>query len=92
LEPFINDDEYFSDKDNLIHWIEIKNDFDLDLWTTFNVVQENLMRGGIVSFKLNDLGYPIARQSTRAVNSISKNLDLNKNLWTLANKFLISTS
>lgn len=67
-----------------------RKDIDLDLWTTFNVVQENLMRGGIVSFKLNDLGYPVTRQTTRAVNSITKNLELNKDLWTLANKFLDS--
>nr|BFD33473.1 DUF932 domain-containing protein [Pigmentibacter ruber] len=67
-----------------------KIDAELDLWTTFNVLQENLVRGGLSFYKLNDLGYPIARQSTRAVNSISKNLELNKNLWTLANKFLDS--
>ena len=30
LEPFTNDDEYFSDQDNLIHWIKIKNDFELE--------------------------------------------------------------
>lgn len=69
-----------------------KKDVDLDLWTTFNVLQENLVRGGLSFYKLNNLGYPIARQSTRAVNSISKNLELNKDLWTLANKFLISSS
>jgi len=69
-----------------------KKDVDLDLWTTFNVLQENLVRGGLSFYKLNKLGYPIARQSTRAVNSISKNLELNKDLWTLANKFLISSS
>lgn len=68
-----------------------KVDFDFDLWTTFNVVQENLVRGGIISFKLNELGFPISRQKTRAVNSISKNLELNKDLWTLANKFLNSS-
>ncbi len=67
-----------------------KKDVDSDLWTTFNVLQENLVRGGLSFYKLNDLGYPIARQSTRAVNSISKNIDINKNLWALANKFLDS--
>lgn len=29
LEPFENDDQYFSDQDNLIHWIKVKNDLDL---------------------------------------------------------------
>lgn len=65
-----------------------RKETELDLWTTFNVVQENLVRGGLSFYKLNDKGYPIARQSTRAVNSIAKNLELNRNLWTLANKFL----
>lgn len=68
-----------------------KKDLDLDLWTTFNVLQENLVRGGLSFYKLNDLGYPVSRQSTRAVNSISKNLELNKDLWSLANKFLNSS-
>jgi hypothetical protein len=63
-----------------------------DLWNTFNVIQENLLRGGIGFYKLDHAQRPIRRQTTKAVNSISKNLELNKNLWELANSFLISSS
>jgi uncharacterized protein DUF932 len=50
-----------------------------DLWTTFNVVQENLLKGGLPR---------ITRQGkmarTRSINGIDGNVRLNKALWTLA--------
>lgn len=52
-----------------------------DLWTTFNVVQENLIRGGI-RYR-TDKG---ARMRTRAVNSVTENVRLNTALWTLTEK------
>lgn len=54
-----------------------------DLWTTFNVVQENVMRGGLEYVHWN----PDAthrNQTTRAINSIDRRVDLNKQLWKLA--------
>ena len=56
-----------------------------DLWTTFNVVQENVIRGGITTLKHNvktNRGYRQA--TTRAVNNIDKNIKLNKALWEMA--------
>lgn len=50
-----------------------------DLWTTFNVVQENLVRGGIP--RMTRKG-KISR--TRKINGIDGNVKLNKALWTLA--------
>lgn len=52
-----------------------------DLWTTFNVVQENLLRGGV-------RGRTAAgkRTRTREVTSISEDTRLNKALWTLADE------
>lgn len=50
-----------------------------DLWTTFNRVQENIIRGG-----LHGLSATGNKISTRAVNSIDNNIKLNKALWTLA--------
>ena len=50
-----------------------------DLWRTFNVVQENLILGGISSRTTTG-----RRTSTRAVTGISQNVQLNRNLWTLA--------
>ncbi|MEY4685120.1 MAG: hypothetical protein RLZ25_1579 [Pseudomonadota bacterium] len=49
-----------------------------DLWSTFNRVQENLVRGGLSG--RNSSGN---RTSTRAVASVDANTKLNKALWTL---------
>ena len=50
-----------------------------DLWTTFNRVQENVIRGGLRARNANG-----ARQSTRAVTGIDQDIKLNRALWTLA--------
>lgn len=60
-----------------------------DLWTTFNVIQENLIRGGIryaVPAHTNEEGMrvPARRARTREVKSIREDTKLNKALWTLA--------
>jgi len=54
-----------------------------DLWTTFNVVQENIMRGGIRTRKINAKGN-MRRNTSRAVKAIDKNVKLNKALWEMA--------
>lgn len=55
-----------------------------DLWTTFNVIQENMIRGGVRTVTRDENGRMIRRNSTRAVNSVSENKRLNQGLWTLA--------
>lgn len=52
-----------------------------DLWTKFNVVQENLMRGG--QHGRSDSG---KRVTTRPVQSIDNSVKLNKALWILADE------
>lgn len=52
-----------------------------DLWTTFNVIQEHMIKGGI--HYVTETG---GRQSTRAVNSVNENVRLNTALWTLTEK------
>lgn len=54
-----------------------------DLWTTFNVVQENIIRGGLHGAKVNANGRR-KRMQTRAINGIDQNVALNRGLWTLA--------
>jgi hypothetical protein len=56
-------------------------DNNADLWTTFNVVQENITKGGLST--RNARG---GRASTRAVTSINEDTKLNKALWQLAEK------
>jgi len=48
-----------------------------DVWSVFNVIQENLMKGGI------DLN---GRRS-RAIKSIDKSVSLNQDLWELAEEY-----
>jgi hypothetical protein len=50
-----------------------------DLWTTFNRVQENVIRGGLRGRNANG-----GRMSTRAVTGIDQDVKLNRALWTLA--------
>ena len=56
-----------------------------DLWTTFNVVQENIMRGGLKGMK-RDNGGRLRRATTRPVKAIDRNIQLNKALWYLTEK------
>jgi hypothetical protein len=57
-----------------------------DLWTTFNVVQEHLIRGGDRYMGYTaDLG--IRRHRTRAVSGLNEGRQLNKALWSLAGEF-----
>jgi uncharacterized protein DUF932 len=58
-----------------------------DLWTTFNVVQENVIRGGLTGYRQD----PTVRRgrrmvTTRQVNGIDQDVKLNKALWVLAER------
>lgn len=57
-----------------------------DLWRTFNRVQENLIQGGLRYVQTNPETRRQALRSTRPVNSIDKNVQLNRALWALASK------
>jgi hypothetical protein len=50
-----------------------------DLWTTFNVVQENMLKGGVRGRTANN-----RRMTTRPVQGVDQNIKLNRALWTLA--------
>ena len=50
-----------------------------DLWTTFNRIQENMLKGGVPGKASTG-----RRTTTRAVGGVSENVKLNKALWTLA--------
>ena len=52
-----------------------------DLWTTFNRVQENLVRGGLSDGRRNRLG---RLRTLRALSGIDSKIRLNKGLWSLA--------
>ena len=50
-----------------------------DLWTTFNRVQENLLKGGLSGRSTTG-----RRSTTRAVGGVNENVKLNRALWSLA--------
>jgi hypothetical protein len=54
-----------------------------DLWTTFNRVQENAVRGGLASVGLDTNGRTRIFRS-REVKGIEQDVKLNRALWTLA--------
>lgn len=60
-----------------------REDVGQSLWQTFNVIQENLIRGGISGRRQTADGR-IRRSQTRAINGIDQNVGLNRALWTLA--------
>lgn len=56
-----------------------REDQDASLWSTFNRVQENFIKGGLRGRSTTG-----GRMSTRAINSVSEDIRLNKALWVLA--------
>lgn len=58
-----------------------------DLWSTFNVIQENVIKGGIRVISENEQGQRSYKR-TRAVNSIDRDAKLNKELMSLAQKMM----
>ncbi len=50
-----------------------------DLWTTFNRVQENMVKGGVSGRNANN-----RPTTTREIRGIAQNLKINKALWALA--------
>jgi len=56
-----------------------------DLWSTFNIIQENAIKGGLKGVKRNQKGR-LGRVTTRPVKAIQKNVKLNQALWYLTEK------
>jgi hypothetical protein len=50
-----------------------------DVWTTFNTVQENVVRGGLPGRTAN-----LRRTRTREITGIDQNINVNRALWLLA--------
>ncbi len=56
-----------------------------DLWTTFNVVSENILRGGLKGEARDSRGR-LRRATTRPVKALERNIKLNQALWLLTEK------
>lgn len=84
----------FGDKDGAVHTpIQPKQmliarrpaDTGADLWSTFNVVQENAVRGGLTGHRQTEDGR-WRRATTREITGIDQDIKLNKALWVLAER------
>jgi hypothetical protein len=62
-----------------------RDDTHNDLWTTFNRVQENVIRGGLTAIG-RDANNRMRRSTSREVRGIDQDVKLNRALWTLAAK------
>lgn len=60
-----------------------REDTNNDLWTAFNVVQENAMRGGLQGVAVNANGVACKRK-TRPINGIDQGNHINRALWAVA--------
>lgn len=54
--------------------------------TTFNVIQENTVKGGLHGVSVNAETGQRRRQTTRAVTGIDQDVRLNKALWLLGER------
>ena len=59
-----------------------------DLWTTLNVVQENIIRGRQTGWVLDDRGRRARRVSSRTINGIGQSVNLNREIWNFAEQLL----
>lgn len=57
-----------------------------DLWTAFNVVQENTIRGGLRGALQRTESGRLVRRSTREVTGIDQNKALNRALWMITER------
>jgi hypothetical protein len=56
-----------------------------NLWTNFNVLQENMIRGGLTAVGRNANGQR-RRSTTREIKGIDQDVRLNRALWSLASR------
>jgi Domain of unknown function (DUF932) len=59
-----------------------------DLWTVFNVVQENIIRGGVEGEGHDSVGRK-CHYTSRPVNGIDADVTLNSSLWALADELAV---
>lgn len=62
-----------------------REDLEPTAWNTLNIVQENLIRGGVRYIADDNRGRPV-RRTSRATNSVDGNLNINRAIWTLASE------
>lgn len=59
-----------------------------DLFTVFNVVQENIIKGGVRGYAISPNFRP-KRVTSRAISGIDQNVATNRALWSLAENTML---
>lgn len=77
----VNDGEKFAMRPSDLLAARRSDDRKSDLWTTFNRIQENVIRGGVTRTTKDGKS-----RRTRQVKSIDRNVDLNRALWALTER------
>ena len=68
-----------------------REDIRQDLFSVLNVVQENLIRGGVIGYRQNEQGR-WKRARSRQIKAIDQNIKINRDLWSIAENTLLSCS
>lgn len=82
LEEMIKGIEYQYDPLSLLNYRR-RADNKNDMFSTFNVIQENLMKGGSARYQGN---------RTQAVRSVRREIDINRSLWNYAKNYMIENT
>ena len=80
------DENILTSQENIINQVlrpKRRSDTGTDLWSTFNVIQENIIKGGVRTAKVGSNGR-VRRSTKRAVGNIDKNIKLNKAIFEMA--------
>lgn len=81
-----NGEEYAVDPQSLLYTRRAA-ERDPNLWNTFNVVQEHVIKGGVPQRNVKAGSKQYGKTSrARKVNSVSENIKLNRALWALTEK------
>lgn len=73
----------------LLNTRRVENEKD-DLWTVYNVVQENIQKGGIEYKGYSEKTKKERKRKTRATKNIIRDIDINKKLWTIMQALAVS--
>jgi hypothetical protein len=63
-----------------------REDIGNDLWRTFNVTQEAVLKGGLSGIRRDAEGRRVRRVSTREIKGIDQGTQLNRALWQLGQR------
>ena len=58
------------------------HDYGKSLWTVYNVIQENVVKGGLMYYQKTDQGF--TKRRTRPITALDRLVNVNRKLWDLS--------